>query len=354
MTHSCLDDAIQFLIEGNELGAAELLRACALENYEAVDSWMDGPRQLDGILLEVACPRLVYDILSDDNDPRTKSIINAFSATFPSDRYLKRFRARAASGMAPMKKKPDIVLTDTEMKDLITVIENQKASMIAVATGGPRINDVNPEYNERREKIRHALEKLSVSDPNPYVDLWAWYGKWSDGSLPTYQSRRRFIADLYQPLLEILKAGAKAKTIEPPEPTGWARVDRNVEKIIRTLERAKNEEDFQAVALLCRESIISLAQAVYDPEKHEPLDGVPPSPTDAKRMLENFIAVTLKGHSYDYQRKFAKAAFDLTVNLQHRRTAAFRDAALCAEATRSIINVIAIISGQRDPNSENS
>jgi hypothetical protein len=39
----------------------------------------------------------------------------------------------------------------------------------------------------------------------------------------------------------------------------------------------------------------------------------------------------------------------LAVNLQHRRTATFRDAALCAEATRSVINVIALISGQRDP-----
>jgi hypothetical protein len=126
-------------------------------------------------------------------------------------------------------------------------------------------------------------------------------------------------------------------------------VDRSVEKIIKALETAKNEEDFQTVALLCREAIISLAQAVYDPEKHESFDGVIPSPTDAKRMLENFIAETLKGDSHDYQRKFTKAAFDLAVNLQHRRTAVFRDAALCAEATRSVINVIAVISGQRDP-----
>ncbi|HOD62758.1 MAG TPA: hypothetical protein PKO04_00700, partial [Smithellaceae bacterium] len=63
----------------------------------------------------------------------------------------------------------------------------------------------------------------------------------------------------------------------------------------------------------------------------------------------SFIAEALKGDSHDYQRKFAKAAFDLAVNLQHRRTATFRDAALCSEATRSVINVIAVISGQLDP-----
>jgi hypothetical protein len=349
MDQSSLNDAIQFLMEGNEAEAARLLRACVLENFEAIDSWRDGARQLDGILLEVACPRAIYEILVDDDDPRTKSVVNAFKAIFPSDLYLKRFTVRAAPTRTPVKKKPDGVLTDAEMKDLIAAIETQKASMIAVATGGPRINDVNQEYETRRQKIKRALDKLSAADPNPYAELWSWYGKWSDGSLPTYQSRRRYIADLYQPLLDALRLGTRVTTVQPSDPTGWARVDRSVEKIIRTLETAKNEEDFQAVALICREAIISLAQAVYDPEKHKSFDGVKPSPTDAKRMLEIFIAETLKGDSHDYQRKFAKAAFDLAVNLQHRRTAVFRDAALCAEATRSVINVIAVISGQRDP-----
>lgn len=349
MDQSTLDNAIQFLMEGNEAEAARLLRACVLETFEAVDGWRDGARVLDGMLLEVACPRAVYEILVDEEDPRTKSIVNAFRATFPSDLYLKRFTARAVPIRTPVKKKPDTVLSDTEIKDLITTIETQKASMIAVATGGPRINEVNQGYEARRQKIKRALERLSTSDPNPYADLWSWYGKWSDGSLPTYQSRRRYIADLYQQLLDALMLGTRTTMVQPSEPTGWARVDRSVEKIIKILETAKNEEDFQAVALLCREAIISLAQAVYDPEKHEPFDGVIPSPTDAKRMLENFIAEVLKGDSHDYQRKFAKAAFDLAVNLQHRRTATFRDAALCAEATRSVINVIALISGQRDP-----
>lgn len=349
MDHDMIDNAVHFLMEGNETEAARLLRACVLENYEEVDSWRDGPRLINGVLLEVACPRAVYEILVDDNDPRTKSIKNAFTATFHSDSYLKSFRVRAAPTHTLVKNKPYADLAGVEINDLVSAIEAQKACMIAVATGGPRINEVNPEYETRRQKIKQDLDRLSVLDPNPYGDLWSWYGKWSDGSLPTYQSRRRYIADLYQPLLDAMKRVTKSRTVQPLDPTGWARVDRSVEKIIKTLETAKNEEDFQTVALLCREAIISVAQAVYDPEKHESLDGVKPSSTDAKRMLEDFIAETLGGGSHDYQRKFAKATFDLAVNLQHRRTATFRDAALCAEATRSVINVIALISGQRDP-----
>lgn len=350
MNQNIIDDAIQFLMEGNETEAASLLRVCTLEKFETVDDWWDGSRRLDGILLEVACPRAVYEILIDDDDPRTKSILNAFNSTFPSDLYMKRFVARAATSRTTARKKTVTILTEVEMQNLIKAIEAQKALMIAVATGGPRINMVNQEYEITRQEIRLALDKLSIPDPNPYADLWLWYGKWSDGSLPTYQSRRRYIADLYQPLLDALRLGTRVTAIKPLEPTGWARVDRNVEKINKALETAKDAEDFQAVALRCREAIISLAQAVYDPEKHKSLDGVEPSSTDAKRMLENFIAETLKGESHDYQRKFAKTAFDLAVNLQHRRTAVFRDAALCAEVTRSVINVIAIISGQRDPN----
>jgi hypothetical protein len=349
MEQSTIDNAIQFLMEGNEIESANLLRDCVLENWEVVDHWHDGPRLLDGILIEVACPRAVYEILDDNSDPRKKSIINAFNATFPSGFYLKRFVARAALRRNPKISNPESILSDSEIKDLIAAISTQKALMIAVATGGPRINDVNKAYEKRRNEIKHALEKLSTLDPNPYTDLWSWYGKWSDGSLPSYQSRRRYIAELYQPLLDALNISSKTTIVQPLEPTGWVRVDRSVDKIVTALEKAQNEEDFQAVALVCREAIISLAQAVYNPEQHGSLDGVTPSSTDAKRMLESYIAETLKGASHDYQRKFAKTAFDLAVNLQHRRTATFRDAALCAEAMRSLINVIAIISGQRDP-----
>ena len=79
------------------------------------------------------------------------------------------------------------------------------------------------------------------------------------------------------------------------------------------------------------------------------MDGVNPSETDAKRMLENYIAAELTGGSNEELRRYSKNAYTLAVVLQHKRNASFREAALCVEATRSIINIIAVISGQRDP-----
>lgn len=217
--------------------------------------------------------------------------------------------------------------------------------MISVATGGPRIQEVNKDYRDRRSSILIKLDRLGVGDPNPHNDLWMWYGKWSDGSLPTYQSRRKYVTDLYQPLIDNLILWKERGTIdEQIEPTGWIRVDRNVEKVIRELPRAKDEEDFQTIGLLCREAIISLAQAVYDPKIHPTINGVNPSDTDAKRMLESYIASTLPGKSNEEMRKYAKDAYQLAVVLQHKRTAYFQVAALCAEATRSLINIIKIIS----------
>lgn len=221
--------------------------------------------------------------------------------------------------------------------------------MVAVSTGGPRIDDVNPEYRELYSAADYQLKQRGLQHPNPFPDLWDWYGRWRSGDLPSYQSRREFLAELFQPLLAQVRELAAGRVPRAEEPTGWPKVDRTVGEIRRRLAEAGTEEQFQAVALLCREATISLAQAVHDPERHPALDGTSPSDTDAKRLLEAYIAAELSGSSNETVRKHARASYDLAVHLQHKRTAGFREAALCVEATTSLINVIAIISGRRDP-----
>jgi hypothetical protein len=233
---------------------------------------------------------------------------------------------------------------------LIKEVEAQLSLMIQVATGGPRIQAVNAEYQERRDRLDAMLSDLSIANPNPYSDLWAWYEKWRSGDLPSYQSRRHFISELYRPLIERIKRGGSTRRSGMfEEPTGWGKVDRTVGEIRQRLERASTEEQFQAVGLLCREALISLGQTVFDSTRHKVLDGVEMSPTDAKRMLEAYLAAELDGGENKVARQHARAALDLANELQHKRTATFRRAALCAEATASVINLIAIMSGQRDP-----
>lgn len=237
-------------------------------------------------------------------------------------------------------------MNDTE---LIAMIDAQRDLMIAVATGGPRIDDVNREYIDRRSLIRRELRLRGISDPNPHADLWAWYGRWSAGDMPRWALRREYVAAIYHTTLEQLRSSAESSATEVFDaPTGWGRVDRNVYEVRRHLEQASTEEQCQAVGLLCRETLISLAQIVYDSERHAPVDGVDPSSTDAARMLEGFISVELAGGHNESVRRHAKAALSLANALQHDRTADYRLAALCAEATTSVVNIIAVISGVRD------
>jgi hypothetical protein len=140
--------------------------------------------------------------------------------------------------------------------------------MVAVATGGPRIQEVNPQYTSRRDRIAAELRRRGLEDPNPHGDLWAWYGRWSSGDMPSWASRRAHLSEMYQPLIDQIRSGPSATGAAIfEEPTGWPRVDRGIYELRRRLEQAQTEEQFQAVGLLCRETLISVAQVVYDPQR---------------------------------------------------------------------------------------
>jgi len=68
-----------------------------------------------------------------------------------------------------------------------------------------------------------------------------------------------------------------------------------------------------------------------------------------KRRLEAYIAVELGTNANEQARKHAKAALDLAVGLQHKRSATWRDAAMCLEATASVVRLVTIVEGRRDP-----
>jgi hypothetical protein len=235
-------------------------------------------------------------------------------------------------------------------RELLQALDRLKAAMIAVATGGPRIGQVQAEFCSGYDDVATELARRQIQNPLPYRDLWEWYGRWSSGDMPSWQSRRQFVNDIFNDLVRSIRERRdnplQQKLVEP---TGWARVDRNVTEVRKRLETASTEEQFQAVGMLCRETLISLGQAVYDAEAHPTLDGKQASDTDAKRMLEAYIAVAFAGSANEHIRKHARAAYDLAAQLLHRRTASFRDAAACTEATTSLVNLIAIMAGLRDP-----
>jgi hypothetical protein len=130
--------------------------------------------------------------------------------------------------------------------------------------------------------------------------------------------------------------------LEKYEPTGWERVDRSIEEMKSRLEIANSEEQFQAIGMLGRETLITIAQQVFDATKHQTLDEVETSTTDAKRMLEAFLQFELTDSSKT-ARKFAKSSVDLANQLTHHRNATKRDASICLVAVTAVASLIKLI-----------
>lgn len=148
-------------------------------------------------------------------------------------------------------------MTDDE---LLSALNDLRTLMINVATGGPRINDVNGNYQRVFAGVAADLARRRIDNPITFGSLWDWYARWSSGDLPTYQSRRNFISELINPLLNRIRTGHA----DEQQPTGWQRVDRCVGELRDRLAAARNEEQFQTVGLLGREALISLAQSISD------------------------------------------------------------------------------------------
>ena len=81
------------------------------------------------------------------------------------------------------------------------------------------------------------------------------------------------------------------------DPTGWGKVDRQVNAAQYHLRTADTEEHCQAVGLISHEALITLSQEVYDPQRHGTRYGVVPSSTDVGRMLEAFFDSELPGET---------------------------------------------------------
>ena len=124
--------------------------------------------------------------------------------------------------------------------------------------------------------------------------------------------------------------------------TGWEKVDLTMAELRKQLDAAATPVAFQSVGVPCREALISLAQAVFDPQRHPALDGDVQdcSPTDFKRMLKRYLAAEMKGAANKEIRKcvksaydFATSAYDLANRVQHDPNANYRNAALCVQST---------------------
>lgn len=131
-----------------------------------------------------------------------------------------------------------------------------------------------------------------------------------------------------------------------PEETGWDKVNRQLDEAQARLSEATTVEQWQSVGLLCRITVLSLAQTVFSPERYGAKARPDVSPDDAKEMLDAFIATELKGGHAQSLRKLSKATVEYTSTLVHKRTASRRDAVECYSATKALVDQIGAIGAE--------
>ncbi|MBF2755001.1 MAG: hypothetical protein ISN29_07055 [Gammaproteobacteria bacterium AqS3] len=348
--NSLIENAISFLRESGdreEIRAADVLRTCRLDDYQINTNW----RQYDdGVMIYLAGPRKAREVINGKSKPIIgRKVKEAFSAVLPNKLDLIGIQVAVNKFQRTSTAIPEDKLSLTELRLLVEKIEGLKDLMTSAAIGILKIEDKNQEYIDGYAEVVLILKKLGIEDPHPHPDLWEFLNYWNNNRWKGYKSKELFLSSLYQPLLDGLYNSIRSKPFEIDPPTGWTAIDRRFENITKALETAQHPEDFQAIGTRCREAIKLLARAVYKPEIHEPLDDTDPGRSDSRRMLEAYIQHELEEKSHTKQRKLTQASVDLTSGLLHKDNADFRDAALCVEATRSLINAIAIIAGRRDP-----
>jgi RNA-directed DNA polymerase len=127
------------------------------------------------------------------------------------------------------------------------------------------------------------------------------------------------------------------------EETGWDKVNRQLGEALARLSEATTVEQCQSVGHLCRETLISLAQTVFDPGRHGGAARPDVGAADAKEMLDAFVATELKGASAESLRKLSKATIGHASTLVHKRTASIREAEACHAATKVLVDHIGAI-----------
>ena len=238
-----------------------------------------------------------------------------------------------------------VILRYEDRQDLGALLADAQVDFEYLDTGGSLTSDAEIHFVNAAIHVPlpacKALRELSKIDQGAILD--ALQEVW-----PASEAGGMYIRDVsYNINMDSLRDGLTQLFTNP---IGWQRVDRTMDRIRELLTIASTEEHFQEVGLLCREGLISVAQTVVDSIQHPPLpdDNTDISDTNVKQMIARYVAVECPGGSGQKLRKCVTSAVDLANEVTHRRTSAYRDAALCAQATFNVIGLIALVSGKRD------
>jgi len=244
---------------------------------------------------------------------------------------------------------------DSSVPDIeaATILTDKVASlMISVSTGGPPIKTVDADYKREHRALGAVLRRLEIAYPNTFDDLWRWYGRWSEGDMPQYRDRRKFVADLFASVRRAL-AELDAATHELAEgvaegPTGWPQIDDQMRRLRKLFREARDADAYNGVGLQCVKILTFLGRMVFDPARDLPAGEDEPGIDDAKARIAFFVRRAAPGRSGENIRKLVNAAYAQANAAKHRHTATRIDAGAAANATALIVSTLRLLDEKDD------
>lgn len=116
---------------------------------------------------------------------------------------------------------------------------------------------------------------------------------------------------------------------------------RKLKSVAALIDTAKEIEDFQAIGVQCRETLIELGNHIYEPAMAG--DGEQPQASNFKRKCELFIQFYLKGsENADYRsiiKKLTESTWDYANKITHSRSATYYEASTCVTLCISLVGV---------------
>ena len=233
---------------------------------------------------------------------------------------------------------------------MVGLVEAQKALLIAVATGGPQINTVEDEYQTRHIQIIEGLKGAGLESPFPWRSLWDWYGVWSSGEYPTYNSRRLYIRDLATPVLDELerRQGQPGVADWGPASITWEGLEGRLDGLKTELNGATTLDELQDVGRRAREIIIDAVNLVFD-ESMVPAGKDSPKVADAKARFDLCLSTRASGSAHSELRSLLRAAWDLAQTVTHASSVTKIDAFGAAQAAVLLVRTLQTIEAEASP-----
>lgn len=216
----------------------------------------------------------------------------------------------------PARNEPPEVV---DLARLRVLLQSQANTIVAVGTGGSRIQAEDAEYQKHSRTLDANFRRLGFEPPFPWSSLWDWYGFYSQ-NLETYRERRKHVRDRTREALAKLdeleaRGGVHDPAADDDTPT-WDGLNARIAGLVTEYSGARDRDDWQDVGRRSREVLIDFGKLIADVEL-VPEGEDSPKAGDAKGWFDLFLAKHAAGKDKAELRGMMRSAWDLAQKVTH-------------------------------------